>query len=291
MPRIEYKGFNFRVRTLAVIEMANEIIAQYQAEGYELTLRQLYYQFVSRDIIPNTQREYSKLGIALNNGRLAGLIDWNAIIDRTRKIQGDWHWDSPAEIIESSAESYKIDTRATQSMYLEVWVEKDALIGVVERACTEHDVPFFSCRGYVSQSAMWRAGRRISRDGRPCTLLHLGDHDPSGIDMTRDIQDRLDLFGADVNVRRIALTLDQVEEYGPPPNPAKLTDSRCNDYINKYGGESWELDALDPRVITDLIGTEIEQGTNSAKRQVLIKKETAEKRRLRWLADNWENLS
>lgn len=291
MPKIEYKSFNFRAHTLAVIKTANSIIAEYQAEGYELTLRQLYYQFVSRDIIPNTQREYGKLGIALNNGRLAGLIDWNAIIDRTRKIQGDWHWDSPAEIIESSAESYKIDTRATQAIYLEVWVEKDALIGVVERACVEHDVPFFSCRGYVSQSAMWRAGRRISRDGRPCTLLHLGDHDPSGIDMTRDIQERLDLFGADVDVHRIALTLDQVEEYGPPPNPAKLTDSRCNDYINKYGSESWELDALDPRVITDLISEEIDQKTIAAKRRVLIKKENAEKDKLRWLADNWENLS
>lgn len=291
MPKIEYKSFNFRARTLAVIKMANSIIAEYQAEGDELTLRQLYYQFVSRDIIPNTQKEYSKLGIALNNGRLAGLMDWNAIIDRTRKIQGDWHWDSPAEIIENSAESYKIDTRATQDEYIETWVEKDALIGVVERACNLQDVPYFSCRGYVSQSAMWRAGRRISRDGRPCTLLHLGDHDPSGIDMTRDIQERLDLFGADVNVRRIALTLEQVEEYGPPPNPAKLTDSRCDGYINKYGNESWELDALDPRTIRALIQSEVLKLTDENARQVLIDKEDTEKDKLRWLADNWESLS
>lgn len=77
-------------------------------------------------------------------------------------------------------------------------------------------------------------------------ILHLGDHDPSGIDMTRDISDRLELFGADVEVKRIALNWDQIDEFTPPPNPAKLSDSRAGAYIAEYGDESWELDALEP---------------------------------------------
>lgn len=179
MPTIAYKTFNFRTRTLKIIDLANDIIDEYQAEGYELTLRQLYYQFVARDIIPNTQAEYNKLGTAINNSRLAGLTDWNAIIDRTRQVEGNSHWDSPAKIIEGCASYYRIDTRATQDTYLEVWVEKDALVGVVERACTELDINYLSCRGYVSQSAMWRAAQRfedIEMANKQLVLLHFGDH-------------------------------------------------------------------------------------------------------------------
>ncbi len=84
-------------------------------------------------------------------------------------------------------------------------------------------------------------------------IIHLGDHDPSGIDMTRDIQERMDLFGAEVTVDRIALTWEQIELYNPPTNPTKLTDSRATGYIKEYGYDCWELDALEPRVIEQLI--------------------------------------
>jgi hypothetical protein len=84
MPIIKYKDFNFRSASLSVIELANSIIAEYQAQGYDLTLRQLYYQFVARGIIPNSDAEYKKLGSVINDGRLAGLIDWDSITDRTR---------------------------------------------------------------------------------------------------------------------------------------------------------------------------------------------------------------
>ena len=284
-----YKGFNFRRNTLAIIDEANEIIAEYKAEGYDLTLRQLYYQFVARDIIPNRQAEYKKLGSVVNDGRLAGLIDWNSIVDRTRKHEKNSHWDSPADIIASAAEGYGIDTRADQDYYLEVWVEKDALVGVIERACQPLDVGYFSCRGYVSQSAMWRAAIRFKYEVTDCVLLHLGDHDPSGIDMTRDIQDRLDMFNADVDVKRIALTMEQVEELQPPPNPAKTTDSRYAQYISEYGEESWELDALDPRFITELIQEHIEEHTDEKRRDVLIEKQEKDRERLQEISDNWKD--
>jgi hypothetical protein len=261
-----FQAFNFRRDTLALIEHANAIIAAYQAQGYTLTLRQLYYQFVSRDLLANNQQNYNRLGETISNARLAGLIDWAAIEDRTRNLRSLAYWDSPASIMYSAAYSFRIDKWARQPNRIECWVEKDALIGVLERVCNRHEVPYFACRGYVSQSEMYGAAERIARyieNGQDVTILHLGDHDPSGIDMTRDMIDRFELFlsgmsyGASVNVVRLALNYDQVISYNPPPNPAKATDSRFEDYRRTYGNESWELDALEPAVITELIDVNI----------------------------------
>lgn len=257
MPLICYIKKRFGQDALDKIEKANTIITEYTNSGYELTLRQLYYQFVSRDFIANNTREYKNLGSVINDARMAGMIDWNAIVDRTRNLQSNSHWDSPQDIIKSCAESFKIDRWKEQECRVEIWVEKDALIGVVERAARRNDVAFFSCRGYTSQSELWAAGRRLAgyaRSGQTPVVIHLGDHDPSGIDMTRDITDRLKLFsGSRIEVNRIALNRDQVDQYTPPPNPAKLTDSRATAYIREHGDESWELDALSPQVIDELI--------------------------------------
>lgn len=307
-----YCDINFQGKTLEVIETANRIINEYKAEGYDLTLRQLYYQFIAHDLFPEDRRwtwtgkrwvrdpngtknappNYKWMGTFINNGRLAGLVDWNNIVDRTRRHEANAHWDSPADIIEDSADQYAIDTRADQNDYLEVWVEKDALVGVIERACEPLDIGYLSCRGYVSQSAMWRAAMRFirqERNGKVCTiLLHLGDHDPSGIDMTRDIQDRLTMFGSKVKVKRIALNMEQVEKYQPPPNPAKTTDSRYASYISDYGEESWELDALDPRVLTELITNRADDYTNVDKRDILIEREERERQEIREIADDYK---
>lgn len=255
MPLIQYRAVDFRPKALATIEAANAIIAEYAAQGFDLTLRQLFYQFVSRGLIPNTQRDYKNLGSIVNDGRLAGLIDWDAIVDRTRNLRALAHWASPAEIVESCARQFRFDLWEDQPYRVEVWIEKDALVGVIEGVCHEFDVPYFSCRGYTSQSELWGAAQRLlDYGGKECVILHLGDHDPSGMDMSRDIQDRLVLFEAShVTVRRLALNADQVAQYNPPPNPAKITDSRAAAYIARHGRESWELDALDPKVIDGLI--------------------------------------
>lgn len=240
-----------------IISKANAIIDEYERQGFDLTLRQLYYQFVSRDLIPNRDTEYKRLGSIINDARLAGLIDWNAITDRTRNLRSLSHWRNPGDIIFSAARSYRIDKWAMQDYRVEVWIEKDALVGVIAGVCDDLDIPYFSCRGYTSQSEMWVAGQRLLKyikDGQTPLVLHFGDHDPSGKDMTRDIIDRLTLFSnSAIELQRIALNMDQVEQYNPPPNPAKITDSRASAYIAEYGDESWELDALEPTVIADLI--------------------------------------
>lgn len=255
----------FATATLAVIQTANGIVAEYQRQGYELTLRQLYYQLVARGHIENSEKSYKRLGNAISNGRLAGLIDWDAIEDRTRALASYSSWGSPADIIRSAHRSYAIDMWLNQPTYIEVWVEKEALANVVARACAQRRVPHFSCRGYVSQSEMYVASKRLLENtsaGKDVVIIHLGDHDPSGIDMSRDIQERLELMmGEDWNAvefQRIALNMNQIRQYSPPPNPAKMTDSRFVDYKRRYGSQSWELDALEPSVLNDLIRATIE---------------------------------
>lgn len=159
--KIAYQEKNFRLDSLCLIEQVNTIIAEYQSKGYELTLRQVYYQMVARDIIPNNERSYKNMGNLISDARLAGLVDWDAIIDRTRNLQQNSHWTTPAEIMHACARQFAFDKWEGQDYYVEVWVEKDALIGVVERSCRKLDVPFFSCRGYVSQSEMWSAAQRL----------------------------------------------------------------------------------------------------------------------------------
>lgn len=295
MPKIKYIDKKFGKDAMDKIDRANTIIAEYDAQGYELTLRQIYYQFVSRDIIANNTREYKNLGSVLNDARLAGLIDWNAIVDRTRNLQSVGHWDSPADIISSAAAGYHIDKWEVQRYRIEVWVEKDALIGVVERAARAEDVAYFSCRGYTSQSELWSAGRRLRSyrsGGQIPVVLHFGDHDPSGMDMTRDIRDRLEMFSGDaIEVRRLALNFAQVEQYEPPPNPAKLTDSRATSYISEHGNESWELDALEPSVIEQLIRSEIQELRDTYLWEKAVEKENEDKRKLKAVSDRWEKLT
>ena len=271
MPNICYVPKRFQAGSAKLIEQANAIIGEYESQGYTLTLRQCFYQFVSRGLLENTTKAYKTLGSLLNDARLAGEIDWNAMEDRTRNLRTVSTWSSPAEIISACASQFRSDFWGDQECHVDCWVEKDALIGVLEVACKPMQIPYFSCRGYTSVSELWSAARRyvdlISQHDKKVVVLHLGDHDPSGCDMSRDIEERIRLFlrkdlGDDglshlaeenFEVRRIALNMDQIEKYDPPPNPAKATDARFGGYRAKYGNESWELDALAPDVLTRLI--------------------------------------
>ncbi len=294
MPRELFVPRQFSDGSTTIIKRANQIIVEYQRQGFTLTLRQLYYQFVARGIIPNKQTEYKRLGSIINDARLAGLIDWAAIEDRTRNLDTPAAWDDPQSLIDICAKTYDIDRWATQSTRVEVWIEKEALAGVIAPICEEFRVPHFACRGYSSQSEQWAAGKRFARyhrNGQNVIVLHLGDHDPSGIDMTRDNTDRLAMFARnDVEVRRLALNMDQVKQYNPPPNPAKLTDSRCEGYIERFGAESWELDALEPNVIDGLIRAQLDdiiEPDEWAKAEQQVESERAA---FSTIANNWDEI-
>lgn len=294
MAKIRYKSFNFKPDTMAKIVKANEIIAEYATQGFDLTLRQLYYQFVSRDLIPNTQKDYKNLGSIINDARLAGLIDWNTIVDRTRELRSLSHWSSPNDIVKTCAQQFNIDRWAEQPYRPEVWIEKDALVGVFERVCNTLDIPLLSCRGYTSQSEMWGASQRMLRYRRhkqTPIIFHFGDHDPSGKDMSRDIVDRLELFiGSEMRFERLALNMDQVEKYQPPPNPAKITDSRAQGYIAEFGDESWELDALEPSVLEALVRDAITGILDADLMKDAIDEQTRHRKTLQTIADRFDDV-
>lgn len=230
---------------------------------------------------------------------MAGLIDWEAIVDRTRYIRDMAHWSGPQAIVAACATQFRLDKWKRQPFYLEVWIEKDALLGVIEGVCTENDVPYLACRGYSSASEVWKAGHERIKPrldaGKRVRVLYLGDHDPSGIDMTRDIRERLCTFtgwaiGSRLSVERLALNMDQVEIYNPPPNPAKLADSRSAPYVEEFGHECWELDALDPVVIRDLIQASVDQYRDGDLWAVALAEEAQAKAHLAGIAANWENV-
>lgn len=291
MPLIAYRQTNFRDATLDLIAKANLIIREYNAMGLTLTLRQIYYQFVSRGWIPNNLRSYKNLGDVIVNGRQAGLIDWYALEDRTRVLRGTNFWSSPDQIIEAAARGYITDRWADQETHVEVWVEKEALVDVIGRSADRYNLSYFACKGYASESSMWRAAQRLRRyeaEGKDTVILHLGDHDPSGIDMTRDIQDRLVDFHSQAEVRRLALNMDQVEQYSPPPNPAKMSDARANGYVDRFGDESWELDALEPTVLDNLITEAIREYLDQDLWDAATEELNAERADLRKIQRNWD---
>jgi len=259
MTKLCYVPKEFSAAHLKIIGHANQIIERYQADGYSLTLRSLYYKFVAGGIFKeNNQKMYSLLQNVLNAGRLAGLIDWEAIEDNLRYLQGSPTVSGPHEAIKQAKAKLRLNLWADQDWQPEVWCEKDAMIGVVEGICDKLRVNFFACRGYTSQSAMYRAGQRMAqyvRDGQQPIIFHFGDHDPSGIDMTRDNADRLELFaGTRINFVRLGLNMKEIEQYNPPPNYAKPSDSRYEDYVRTFDTKDcWEIDALEPWVISSMI--------------------------------------
>lgn len=253
----------FASESLTMIEHINRILTEYDQQGFTLTLRQLYYQLVARDIIPNTVRSYKNIGNLVSDARQAGLIDWRMIEDRNRETVSVIHWDNPGDIVAAAARQFRIDKWEDQPWHVEVMVEKDALSGVLVPVCRELDIPLTANKGYSSSSTMYEIGRRIAykrdRLGKEVLMIYLGDHDPSGIDMTRDVEERLTLFSeGEVKVVRIALNMDQVVLWQPPENPAKTTDSRYDNYVTQYGGSSWELDAVEPAQLASLIENIVE---------------------------------
>jgi hypothetical protein len=249
----------FASASLALLEKIDSILVDYEAQGYDLSLRQLYYQLVAANIIPNSERSYKNVGSLVDDARKAGLIDWDVIKDRGREMVQNSHWDNPSDILNSCASQFQIDKWADQENYVEVMVEKQALEGVLEPVCKRLDIPFTANKGYSSSSAIYEASRRFlerRNQDKNLFIIYLGDHDPSGVDMTRDVSERLNLFVRaidDIEVQRIALNIDQIQRLNPPENPAKLSDSRANEYIRKFGRSSWELDAIEPRQLARLV--------------------------------------
>lgn len=280
MAKIAYvKGVRWRNKTLELLNKITSIVEDYENQGYRMTLRQLYYQLVSADILPNTQREYQHLSRLLNEARHAGLIDWNFIEDRVRTPRRMSHWNNIPDLVNSAVSSYRRDRWIDQKKFVEVWVEKDALSGVLSPITEKYHVTLMVNRGYSSATAMHDAAIRLrleENSGKKVTILYIGDHDPSGEDMVRDIRGRLKIFKCNAIIKKIALTMTQIKKYEPPPNPAKMSDPRAKGYVNIHGKSSWEVDALRPDVLNKLLTSEIKKLLDQKKFDKIIELENEE---------------
>ena len=238
-----------------------EIVELFAGQGYKLSARQLYYQLVTKDLIPNAEAVYTRILKLLTDLRYNGVVDWSAIEDRGRVPKKHPEWLNVSDLIESALAAYRLPRWSDQEYYIELYCEKQALEGVLKPIADKYHIYFGVNKGYSSASTMYDIAKRMQRqiwDGKYTRILYLGDHDASGLDMVRDIHTRvceflrIDEDDVDFGVSQIALNMDQIDEYDPPPNPAKQTDPRSKWYIKKYGDKSWELDALEPSVLQEV---------------------------------------
>jgi hypothetical protein len=302
----------FKPETEAILAEVNRILDSYAEQGFKLTLRQLFYQFIGHDLFPeswideeynrqhgldprtkNTEKNYKRLGSIVTDGRLAGVVDWDMIEDRGREVVEPPHWDSPADIVQAAADSFRVDKWADQPNHVEVMVEKQALEGVLVPVCRELDVPFTANKGYSSSSAMYEASKRMARkirDGKRVHVIYLGDHDPSGVDMSRDVTDRLNLFLRDfeeVTLHRVALNMDQVRRLHLPENPTKASDSRAEGYVAEYGSSCWELDAIEPSELSRIVTRAVTQLRDKVKWDAAKAREDGMREELQDFADGY----
>lgn len=282
---------NFQQKSLDMIAICNEIISLYQGQGLKLTLRQLYYQLVTRNLVPNTERSYKNAGKLMSQGRLAGMVDWEAMEDRLRTPNMITEWRSPAHIMDAVIRGYTLPRWQRQPRYVELWCEKDALAGVLQPITEQYHITLMVNRGYSSQSAMREAAERLrdaDADDKEITILYIGDQDPSGEDMVRDVGDRLRLLtreDIEIEVIKLAITQDQVAQYNPPPNPAKMSDSRAEAFVAKFGSSSYEADALPPDVLAAVVDGAIEELIDPDLWEEVIEREDIDKELLQLARD------
>jgi hypothetical protein len=263
-------------KTRALIEAAAAILADH----HPMTVRQVYYQLVSRQDIENNRSAYQAVSKALVAARRESLVPWHWIEDRLRRPRHVSMWDGLRDFAAAAASAYRRDVWATQSAYLECWLEKDALSGIFEEALDPYGVTLNVGRGYDGWDSIHEAAQRF-RSGEGCAILYFGDFDPSGEDMVRSLRERLAEFECQPEIGKCALTFEDVRRYRLPPDFTKQTDTRRAAFVARYGDISVELDALPLEVLRARIVEEVEawidldalariRATENAERERLI---------------------
>ncbi len=319
MTYVLYENWSPSPESKRLLDKINDLVEEYRDIGLRMTLRQLYYALFSRKFIhENSKQAYRRLGALVTSARMGGVLDWDAIEDRNRRPDVPSEFESIDELLNVAYDSFRLPRLVGQPRYVEVWIEKDALANVLLPTASEHHVTLMINKGYSSSSAIRESALRIRRrcadlGVSEATIVYLGDLDPSGEDMVRDIRDRVGMFlnrgqifnftagrpysGGkvtletrqemlkrlpliDLTVEKLGITYEQVQEHGSPPNVTKKADPRSKGYIARYGKDCWELDALPPpelrRLVTERLGELLDMDTMAQ----VIEREDRDKRQL-----------
>jgi hypothetical protein len=251
------------------------------AELNPMTVRQVFYQATVSGTVAKTEAGYGMVQRALAEMRRSGTLRWDWIADNTRWQRKPNTHQSPAKAIESVARTYRRDLWADADVYVEIWLEKDALAGVVMDVTGTYDVPLMVSRGYASLSFLYEAATSIAAIGKPTFIYHLGDFDPSGQDAADKIEATLREYacGIDLHFERLAVLPEQIDLWSLPTRPTKLSDTRSRG----FGDISVELDAINPHRLRSLVRDAIEKHLPKERLHVLQVAEASERELLtRW---------
>jgi hypothetical protein len=222
------------------------------AEQAPMSVRQVFYQAETRGLVPKTEGAYKNVVCRLlAKMRLEGELPFDWIADGTRWMRKPTTFGSLNHAVGNIISTYRRALWDNQDAYIEVWIEKEALAGVVVDVTAEWDVPLMVTRGYPSISYLYSAAENIEAQGRPCFVYYFGDLDPSGVDIARNVQARLEEFAptADLTFERVGVTTEQVELWNLPTRPTKGSDTRAKGFT----GRSVELDAIPPDTLRGLV--------------------------------------
>ena len=223
---------------------------------HPMTVRQVFYQLVSHGVIDKTENEHKQpVAPHLVKLRNEHLIPFDWIEDHTRALHKPQTFESITDVLQAARNSYRRAIWANQDAYVQVWLEKDALAGIVRRVTDPYDVPLVVTRGYASLSLLHEAAEAIKEQDKPTYVYYLGDHDPSGVDIPRKVEDGIHNYvpGVELYFERIAVTEDQIDQYDLPTRPTKQSDTRAKG----FQGESVELDAISPEDLRAIVTKKI----------------------------------
>jgi hypothetical protein len=317
MIKVKYKSGDGSIKywtadQSVLLEQILSVLREYSAMNIRLTNRQLYYQLVAGDMIPNAVEIYKRICTFLTDARYGGYIDWESIEDRGRVPSMPLEFNDIKERMELALNNYRLKRWSDQEYYVELYCEKQAMESVFKPVAQKYHIFFGYNKGYSSASTMYDLAQRVKEqivNGKICIILYAGDHDASGKDMIRDVRERITEFltcGDDpvqellndnydaydyvdisnnFQVVPIALNMIQIKKYNPPSNPAKITDPRAKNYIKEFGNVSWELDALKPNVLMKIAEDNIQNYLDVDKYNAWIKKEEKDMITLRKISD------
>ena len=278
----QFRTQKFYKKSTDKLEKIKSILNEYKEKNTKVTLRQLFYQLVARVFIQGKKNEYTNLCNLMTKARYCGVIDWDAIEDRIRRPYRHSQFDNIQDLIQCAKKSYRLDRWQGQDYYVELFTEKDALSSIFQSVADEWHIYLSVNRGYDSSTAIYDASKRfLNSHDKKSILLYFGDHDPSGLDMVRDVRERLIELGCkEITVIPVALTFDQVQQYNLPANYTKIKDKRAKWYKQNYGNRCWEVDALPPDVLISLVESEIKKYVDVEKMNLVIKQEEEDIKRL-----------
>ncbi len=266
-------------RSRAAMDELRTSIFEVVSEEHPATVRQVFYQLVGLGVIDKSEAEYKSTVVRLlTSMRLDGTLPFGWIADNTRWMRKPQSHSSLAQAVQRTAETYRRSLWDNQDAYVEIWLEKDALAGVLYDVTEQWDVPLMVTRGYPSVTFLHSASEAIAAQDRPCYLYYFGDHDPSGVHIPINVEKRLREFApeADIHFERVAVTLEQIVRWGLPTRPTKKTDTRSRN----FQGESVEVDAIPPRQLRSLATSCIERHINSNALYVMRVAEDSERKAL-----------